>query len=98
MIGVVVIQDARLMVGVCGGFRTLSVLLHLLNQLLKKGSPGRTVTRGLKGRQGHTRNGLRGKVDYCICGPNLRIGLPSAAERLVDSNQVVDYLLIALRQ
>jgi hypothetical protein len=49
------------------------------NQLLKKGSPGRTATSGVKGRQGNTRNGLRGKVDYCICGSNLRIGLPTAA-------------------
>src|ERR1700723_3138036 len=76
----------------------LSVLSNIFYQLLRKSSPGGVAARGLKGRQGHTRNGHRGKVDYCVSGADLRIGLPTSAERLVDSDQIVDYLLVALRQ
>src|SRR5271156_1411373 len=84
------------MVGVNGGVRTLSAMFHFC-QLLKKGSPGGTATRRRSGRQSRARNGPRGKVDYCS-SRDLRVGLPAAAERLVDSNQVVDYLLVTLRQ
>ena len=94
-IGVVAIHNVGLMVGVDGGFRTLSALFFLPPS--EKGSPGRTAARGSAGGKAARATATGGRL-ITASADDLRVGLPTAAERLVDSDQVVDYLLIALRQ